>query len=432
MVKLKPGTNVDAFTAQVRALVPQESIAFQRAAAVTAEVVDATEPEVIALEAFAALAALLGLVVVSQAISRRLQIDARHNPTLAALGMTRSQRAAQSMVKSMLAVIVGAALAVVIAVAASGLGPVGAVRVAEVHPGIRFDWTLLLAGGVSVIAMGALLSVIPAWRSSRLLAGETVARRSRVAGVVAAGAGHWPLSSGSVSGSKRGRAGHLSRCGPRCSRPPPRSPSSCRWPCSRPASITCSPLLVSTVPPGTGRSSWTTSTAPTARTATDPAQAAAAQQKFVEVASRSGSVSAWSRLDVGEVRSGDIAIPAIGLSVGHPGVQVTIDGGRAPASVDEVALGQTTMDRLHTHIGASVLLVGPRNGTTRNRAGRGASRAARPGPLSRVGQGRPGRGCPSHRGRVEAVQLRLPENRIHLPLGARQVARHADRRLSTG
>ena len=80
MVKLKPGTNVDAFTAQVRALVPQESIAFQRASAVTAEVVEATEPEVIALEAFAALAALLGLVVVSQSISRRLQIDARHNP----------------------------------------------------------------------------------------------------------------------------------------------------------------------------------------------------------------------------------------------------------------------------------------------------------------------------------------------------------------
>ncbi len=56
-------------------------------------------PQVIALEAFAGLAALLGLVIVSQAISRRLQIDARHNSTLAAMGMTRPQRAAESMTK---------------------------------------------------------------------------------------------------------------------------------------------------------------------------------------------------------------------------------------------------------------------------------------------------------------------------------------------
>ena len=205
MVKLKPGTNVDAFTAQVRALVPQESIAFQRASAVTAEVVDATEPEVMALEAFAALAALLGLVVVSQAISRRLQIDARHNPTLAAIGMTRSQRAAESLAKSMLAVVVGAALAVVIAVAASGLGPVGAVRVAEVHPGIRFDWSLLLAGGVSVIAMGALLSVIPGL-AILPLAGRGD-RGTKVSGGRAwsrPGAGRWPRSLGSVSGWKPG------------------------------------------------------------------------------------------------------------------------------------------------------------------------------------------------------------------------------------
>ena len=356
MVKLKPGTNVDAFTAQVRALVPQESIVFQRASAVTAEVVEATEPEVIALEAFAALAALLGLVVVSQSISRRLQIDARHNPTLAALGMTRSQRAAESLVKSMLAVIVGAAVAVVIAVATSGLGPLGAVRVAEVHPGIRFDWTLLLAGGVSVIAIGALLSVIPAWRSSRLLAGETVARRSRVAGVVAA----WGGSLAAVIGVRFGL-----EAGPRRTSVPVRT--------TLLAAATAVALVMSVAvfstslnhllatprlygAPWDGQVELDDLNSANGPNGSSPAQVAAGQQKFVEVASRSGSVSAWSRLDVGEVRSGDIAIPAIGLSVGQPGVQVTIDGGRAPASVDEVALGQTTMDRLHTHVGASVLL----------------------------------------------------------------------------
>ncbi len=356
MVKLKPGTNVDAFTAQVRALVPEESIAFQRASAVTEEVVDATEPEVIALEAFAALAALVGVVVVSQAISRRLQIDARHNPTLAAIGMTRSQRATQSMAKLMLAVIVGAPLAVVIAVATSGLGPVGTVRVAEVHPGLRFDWSLLLAGGASVIAVGALLSVIPAWRSSRMLPGDTVARRSRVAGAVAALGG----SLAAVVGVRFGL-----ESGPRRTSVPVRT--------TLLAAATAVALVMSVAvfstslnhliatprlygAPWDGQVELDNLNSANGQNSSSPVQAASAQEKFVEVASRSGSVSAWSRLDVGEVRSGDIAIPAIGLSMGHPGVQVTIDGGRAPVSVDEVALGQTTMDRLHTHVGASVLL----------------------------------------------------------------------------
>jgi FtsX-like permease family len=356
MVKLKPGTNIDAFTARVRALVPQESVAFQRASAVTAEVVDATEPEVIALEAFAGLSALLGLIVVSQAISRRLQIDARHNPTLAALGMTRAQRVAESMAKSMVAVIAGAALAAVIAVVTSGLGPVGTVRVAEVQPGVRVDGILLLAGGLSVIVIGGLLSVFPAWRSARMLAGEPSTRRSRVAGAVAAIGG----SLAAVVGVRFGL-----ESGPRRTSVPVRTTLLAA---ATAVALVTSLAVFSTslnhllATPRLYGAAWdgqvelddlNSSNGPNAG---DPAQVAAAQQKFVDVASRSGSVSAWSLLDVGEIRSGAVAVPAIGLSTGHPGVAVTIDGGRAPAAVDEVALGQTTMDRLHTRIGASVLL----------------------------------------------------------------------------
>ena len=155
MVKLKPGTNLDNFTAHVRALDPNESIAFQRGSAITAEVSDATGPQVIALAAFAALAALLGLVVLSQAFSRRMQSDALANPTLAAMGMTRPQRMAASLAKTMLAVVGGTLLALVVAVATSGLGPVGVVRVAEVHPGVTFDWPLLLAGAAGIVVAGS-------------------------------------------------------------------------------------------------------------------------------------------------------------------------------------------------------------------------------------------------------------------------------------
>ena len=255
----------------------------------------------------------------------------------------------------------------VIAVATSGLGPVGAVRVAEVHPGIRFDWTLLLAGGVSVIAIGALLSVIPAWRSSRLLAGETVARRSRVAGVVAA----WGGSLAAVIGVRFGL-----EAGPRRTSVPVRT--------TLLAAATAVALVMSVAvfstslnhllatprlygAPWDGQVELDDLNSANGPNGSSPAQAAAGQQKFVEVASRSGSVSAWSRLDVGEVRSGDIAIPAIGLSVGQPG-RAGDDRRRSGAGIGRRGGIGSDDDgpppHPHRGVGAPVA---PRNGTTRNR-----------------------------------------------------------------
>ena len=185
-VKLAPGASMNAFTARVRALDPDESIAFQRASAVAAEVDQATGPQVTALDVFAALAALLGLVVVSQAFSRRMQEDGRQYPILAAMGMTRPERMAASMAKALLAVAAGTVLAIVLTILTSGLGPVGVVRIAEVHPGLAVDWPLLLVGGAALLLVGSLLAAVPAWRWSRSVGPTGTPSRSRVAASVAA------------------------------------------------------------------------------------------------------------------------------------------------------------------------------------------------------------------------------------------------------
>ena len=67
VVRLRPGVDPSAYVAAVRKLVPDEAVAVQRADATAHDVHDATRPEVVALEAFAVLAALLGVVVVGQA-----------------------------------------------------------------------------------------------------------------------------------------------------------------------------------------------------------------------------------------------------------------------------------------------------------------------------------------------------------------------------
>jgi putative ABC transport system permease protein len=365
MVKLAPGTDIDAFTARVQALVPHESIAFQRASAVRAEVTNAADPEVSALEAFAVLAALLGLVVVAQAISRRMQIDAGSNATLATMGATRPQRMAVSMAKAMLAVAVGAGLAVAVAVAASPLGPVGAVRLAEVHPGVTFDWAVLVWGGLAILVVGSAVAAVPAWRNSRVNVGDAVMSRSHVAAAVASAGGSLAAVMGVRFGLEPG-AGRTSV--------PVRT--------TLLAAATAVALVTSvavfsgsldhllTTPQLYG-SGWDAQiqldnlNTPAGYNDQDPAQLAEIQRQFVAVADRSDSVAASALLDVGEVRSGAVAIPALGYLDHLRGVTLTIAEGRAPTAPDEVALGQTTMDQLHTRIGATIELAQGEQGPNR-------------------------------------------------------------------
>jgi FtsX-like permease family len=364
-VKLKPHVNLDAFTSRVRQLVPDESVAFQRANAITAEVKNATDPEVLALEAFAALAALLGLVVVTQAFSRRMQLDAQNNTTLAAIGTTRRQRLALALAKSALAVVAGAVLAVGIAVAASPLGPVGVVRVAEVHPGVEFDGAVLLLGALVIIVMGVALAALPAWRASRVTFGEPVASRSRVASAVTTAGGPITAALGLRFALERG-AGRTSV--------PVRTTLS--------AAATAVALVVSVVvfsasidhlvsTPRLYGSTWDGQIAldnlntPAGFNNLDPNALSQIEAQFVDVANRSGSVAESALLQVGEVKSGTTAIPAIGYSTSRRGVAATIAAGRAPSAPDEVALGATTMARLHTRVGATIELAKREQGPNR-------------------------------------------------------------------
>ncbi len=390
MVKLKPGTDVDAFTARVQALVPHESIAFQRASTVKAEVANATDPEVSALEAFAALAALLGLVVVAQAISRRMQIDARSNATLAAMGATRPQRTAVSMAKATLAVAVGAGLAVGVAVAVSPLGPVGAVRPAEVHPGVSFDAAVLGLGALAIVVVGAAVAAIPAWHWSRVASESEISTRSRVAASVAGAGGSLAAVVGVRFGLERG-AGRSSV--------PVRT--------TLLAAATAVALVTSVVvfsgsldhllaTPALYGSGWDAQVqlsnlnTPAGFDDQDPARMAQIERQFMDVADRSGSVAASAFLQVGEVRSGAIAIPAIGYLAHHPAVTPTISAGRAPAAPDEVALGQTTMDRLHTRIGGTIELA--QGGQGPNRPVKVVGRTVLPGLAPYPGSDKAGLG----------------------------------------
>jgi MacB-like periplasmic core domain/FtsX-like permease family len=126
----------------------------------------AITPQAFALAAFAAVAGLIALAVITQLLGRQLILDSAEFPILRALGMSRRALTALSLARLAVLTTVGAVLALVIAIAASPLMPIGSARLAEPAPGGEVN-LVILAAGFAIIALLPLALVAPAaWRAS--------------------------------------------------------------------------------------------------------------------------------------------------------------------------------------------------------------------------------------------------------------------------
>ncbi len=123
--------------------------------------------EVVALLLFGALAALVTLLLVGQAIARQVMAQSDDYRTLRSLGAMRTQVLAVVTLQTTMIGVAGGVLAVVVAALASPLMPVGLARQAEIHPGFAIDVTVLLAGFLAIVLLISGLAVLPAWRASR-------------------------------------------------------------------------------------------------------------------------------------------------------------------------------------------------------------------------------------------------------------------------
>ncbi len=155
-VTLRPGTTMSAFTATTQRLARRlpatggnVSIADEHEQA--AKVDHAIRPQAVALGLFALLTALTALLAIAQVLSRRLFLAAAENDALSALGMTRHQLMWIALTEVATVATVGALVAVVVAIFASPMMPIGPARLAEPHPGLALDWTVLGLGFVAVV-----------------------------------------------------------------------------------------------------------------------------------------------------------------------------------------------------------------------------------------------------------------------------------------
>jgi hypothetical protein len=128
-----------------------------------------SKPEAIALGVFGAIAALAALLIAGLAISRAVGTQGDDLDALRALGADPVTLTWDAMFGFLGAILLGALLAVGVALGLSPLAPIGPASQVDPSPGIAFDWIVLGPGiGVLILGLGA-LTVALAYR--------TVARR---------------------------------------------------------------------------------------------------------------------------------------------------------------------------------------------------------------------------------------------------------------
>jgi len=126
---------------------------------------NAIKPEAIALGVFGLIAALAALLIAGQVIGRQLGFWAQEERTMRAVGASPAMTAGDGLFGIMGAIILGALLAGLVAVALSPLAPLGPVR-PFVPDGVAFDWTVLgLGAAVIVVILGTVAVLLAMQRA---------------------------------------------------------------------------------------------------------------------------------------------------------------------------------------------------------------------------------------------------------------------------
>jgi predicted lysophospholipase L1 biosynthesis ABC-type transport system permease subunit len=344
-VRLHGGADaVDTFSADVRKIAaPGAAIDFQTTEADRATVNRSLRPQVVALEIFGLVVAIGVLAAVGQALGRRTQLGLRQDVTLGALGMTSPERRLVDALRGAAVAVLGGLIALVVALALSGLVPFGSARLVEPHPGLSLDAVVLVPG---ILLLGA-----GAFAAGLFAAHRAASRRPR------------PSRLGAVVRRLQGPPPAVT--GVRFALDPGRGPS---------AVPTRSTLVTAAVGLGAIIASFTFAASLSHFVETpriygwsfdylvsESSLAPGSEQEMYKQLPRSldaaDDVRGWS---YAYVQQGSIAgriVPLVGVEPGGGETPFpTIVAGRAPTEADEVALGAVTMRVADARLGDRLVI----------------------------------------------------------------------------
>lgn len=166
LVRLRRGAaDLPRFDAAVSAL---GGVAYtQNEDAQIASVEASIHPQAIGWWLLAGLAALVGLVVIGQALGRQSIAEGEDFPTLVALGLNQRQLVMLGTARNLVVALAGAFGAVAIAVILSPIAPLGEARIAESSTGITFDGLVLTLGVLATVVVVTALGLWPSVRAAR-------------------------------------------------------------------------------------------------------------------------------------------------------------------------------------------------------------------------------------------------------------------------
>jgi MacB-like periplasmic core domain/FtsX-like permease family len=338
--------DVPAVQREIIHLLPRGTVYnFEITSVAEGEVERATKPEVIALGVFGAIAALVTLVIGGQAVSRRLWTERDDLDVMKALGSGPLSLALSAMLGLLGAVLAGALLAVVVAVALSPLAPLGRVRQVDTAPGVAFDWAVLGAGFlVIVLGLGALTVVLAyrrVWRSGARLQGNPLEHPSRIVNAAAGTGLPAPMVTGLRFALERGRGR---------SAVPVRS--------ALLGAVLAVGVVVTTLTFGSGLHTlvsqpplygWNWDYAISSSGGNDVPPAA---QKLLD---HDPYVRAWTGYSYANVQVDGQTVPVL-LSETDAAVSPTILSGHALRTKSQVVVGAATLAELHKKLGDTVLV----------------------------------------------------------------------------
>ena len=157
--------NLGRVDAELQSVLPPNFPAPIVVASQVAKAERAIKPESIALGVFGLIAALAILVIAAQVIGRQTRLASDDLRTLRALGADRATTTIDGVIGTAGAVVIGAALAVVVAVGLSPLAPIGPVRPVDPTGGVSFDWTVLGLGFLVLVVVLSVLAVFFSYRA---------------------------------------------------------------------------------------------------------------------------------------------------------------------------------------------------------------------------------------------------------------------------
>jgi hypothetical protein len=139
-----------------------------------ATITSSIHPQAVGWWILAGLTALVGMIVIAQALVRQSAIEETDRRTQRALGVGSRRLFLVGMARTLFIAVVGAGGAVAFAFLLSPLTPVGEARLAEASNGFAFDVLVLLLGAAAVIVAVLALGVAPAVLGARTrMRGET-------------------------------------------------------------------------------------------------------------------------------------------------------------------------------------------------------------------------------------------------------------------